>query len=80
MDALFLDLVLWILLPLLLLFILGALIDCLRSSLRGRDKLLYSLAIVLLPFWGALLWLRSKAAIRARESDLMARVRERRER
>ena len=79
MDAKFFDLVLWVLVPLLVLFTLWALVDCLRSSIPARQRLLHSLAILFLPVWGALYWFRSKAAQRAGESDLMARVRQRRQ-
>lgn len=78
MDASFLDLVLWGLVPLTVAFTLWALVDCLRRPISGRARLGYGLLILLLPFWGALLWLRSPVARRAAESPLLNRVRQRR--
>ena len=78
MNAQFIDLILWVLLPLLALLSLWALLDCLRSSISGRLRLLYGLAIFFLPGFGAIYWLRSKTALRAKESSLMSRVRDRR--
>ena len=79
MDADFLDLVLWILVPLIVLFTLWAVQDCLRSPDRkASTRYCFALLILLLPIWGAILWFRDKAITRAGESSLMSRVRKRR--
>ena len=79
MDADFMDLVWWILLPLVVLFSLWALQDCWRSSLvRGSAKLGFCLAIVFVPIWGGIVWFRWKEQLHADESDLMRRVMRRR--
>lgn len=69
MDADFLDLAGWVLLPVLLAFILWALQDCLRSSRhRPLSRLCFALLIILLPLWGAYLWFRHKAVTRPDQS------------
>jgi|GEM_PF-2670941 len=55
--------------PLLLVFILWALQDCLRSSRhRPLARFCFALLIILLPLWGAYLWFRHKAVTRLDQS------------
>ena len=79
MNAIFMDLVWWVMLPLALLFALWAQLDCLRSTLlEGPAKIGFGLLIWLVPIWGGLIWFRWKENHRADESALMRRVRQRR--
>ena len=79
MNADFMDLVWWILLPLAILFGLWTLQDCLRSKLvAGSAKFGLCMAIILIPVWGGFIWFRWKDQQHAGESALMRRVMRRR--
>ena len=79
MDADFMDLVWWVMLPLALLFALWAQLDCFRSKLlAGHAKFGFCLLILLIPIWGGIIWFRWKENQRPDESALMRRVMRRR--
>ena len=79
MDAVFMDLVWWILCPLAAIFALWALVDCIRSPIvAGSAKFGLCMAIILIPVWGGIIWFRWKDQQHAGESALMTRVMRRR--
>ena len=78
-NAVFMDLIWWVLCPLAILFALWALQDCLRSDIvSGLAKFAFCLAIILVPVWGGIIWFRWKDQQHAGESALMRRVMRRR--
>lgn len=79
LEANFLELVWWLLAPLVIFFGIWALQDCLRSTMiSGPRKFGLCMAIVLIPIWGGVIWFRWKDRRHADESDLMRRVMKRR--
>ena len=79
MNANFMELVWWVLAPLVILFGIWALQDCVRSNLvSGSAKFGLCMAIIFVPIWGGIIWFRWKDQLHAGESDLMRRVMKRR--
>lgn len=78
-DADFMDLVWWVMLPLALLFALWAQQDCLRSKLLPLPaKFGFCFLILLVPIWGGIIWYRWKELHQGGQSALMRRAMRRR--
>jgi|TARA_B100000809_G_scaffold22604_1_gene19704 hypothetical protein len=79
MSADFIDLVQWVLVPLVVIFSLWVIKDCLQERSQSIGiRVVFVLLIALFPVLGGVLWFRFKEKQAVSESRLMARVKRRR--